>query len=309
MRIGQLASAARTKVSAVRYYERAGLLAPTSRTPSGYREYGEDALRRIALIRRAKEVGFSLREVRALLDSNGAAHDAVTLQELIDTKLDALRDRRASLQATERDLIALRARIGSSEHSRELKFEVLSQVFTMTEVAPVVTGVPGWLLAGSRRDSYEIGIAEEIHAAKAVAYLRCTGDPGDGFGTLMQVIASDDFSGSRVQFSALIRTERVGHAGLWLRIDGPSGQQLAFDNMQTRLIIGTTTWARHAIVLDVEPSARKIAFGLLLIGTGEARIADCALERVAPDVAITAPKPPTRPRSLDFSEQDASRVS
>jgi DNA-binding transcriptional MerR regulator len=306
VRIGQLAKAAGTKVSAVRYYERVGLMAPTSRTRGGYREYDEDALRRIALIRRAKEVGFSLREVGALLGKNGRpAHETGKLRDLIDTKLAALRDKRASLHAVERDLIALRVRIASSEQSRELAFEALSHAFTTTDVAPPVVGVPGWFLAGSRPQSYEIGIADETHADRSVAYLRCTGEPGDGFGTLMQMIASDDFVGSRLQFSAFVRTENVSQAGLWLRIDGQMGQQLAFDNMQTRPIRGTTAWERHTVVLDVDTTARKIAFGVILVGVGDLRIADCRFERVAADVPITAPSAPTRPRSLDFSERDA----
>ena len=308
MRIGELAKAARTKVSAVRYYERVGLLAPTSRTRSGYREYDDDALRRIALIRRAKEVGFSLREVGALLGKNGRpAHETGKLRDLIDAKLAALRDKRASLHAVERDLVALRVRIASSEQSRGLAFEALSHAFTTIDVAPRVAGVPGWFLAGSRTQSYEIGIADETHLERPVAYLRCTGEPGEGFGTLMQMIASDDFVGGRIQFSAFVRTETVSQAGLWLRVDGPLGQQLAFDNMQTRPIRGTTAWARHAVVLDVDTSARKIAFGVLLGGGGDLWIADCKLERVSADVAITAPPAPTRPRSLDFSERAATQ--
>lgn len=308
MRIGQLAKAARTKVSAVRYYERVGLLAPTSRTRSGYREYDEDALRRIALIRRAKEVGFSLREIGSLLGKNGRPmHESGQLRELIDTKLAALRDRRASLHAVERDLVALRVRVASSEQSRGWAFEALSHAFTATDVAPVVVGVPGWFLAGSHPQSYEIGIADETHADRPVAFLRCTGEPGEGFGTLMQMIASDDFVGSRIQFSAFVRTENASQAGLWLRIDGPLGQQLAFDNMQTRPIRGTTAWARHTVVLDVDASARKIALGVLLVGSGDLRIADCKFDRVSADVAITPPQAPTRPRSLDFSERDATQ--
>jgi DNA-binding transcriptional MerR regulator len=292
------------KVSAVRYYERVGLLKPTSRTRAGYRDYADDALQRIALIRRAQEVGFTLREIAVLVGSNGSATQPARLRELIDSKLTASRARRASLQTLERDLAALRARLGAPEHARAFAFELLSQIFTTTEVAPMVAQVPGWLLAGSRPEAYEIGLATETHEGRPVAYLRSAGDPGDGFGTLMQQIGPDEYVGGRLSFSAFVRSEGVDRAGLWLRIDGAAGQQLAFDNMQqTRPVTGTQAWTRYEIVLDVDPNARKIAFGVLLIGVGDVRIAQCALARVGPDVAVTAPRLPARARSLDFSER------
>ena len=65
--IGQLARAAEVGVETIRYYEKRGLLAEPRRAPSGYRRYSPDALRRVQFIRRAKELGFTLREIGALL--------------------------------------------------------------------------------------------------------------------------------------------------------------------------------------------------------------------------------------------------
>lgn len=67
LRIGQLARRAGVSVQAVRFYERSGLLPEPERRPSGYRAYPPGAVRRLRFIRRAKEVGFSLREIRELL--------------------------------------------------------------------------------------------------------------------------------------------------------------------------------------------------------------------------------------------------
>jgi len=67
MRIGAVAAAAGVGVQTLRYYERRGLLAASRRTPAGYREYGPDAIRRVAFIRRAQAMGFTLDEIRALL--------------------------------------------------------------------------------------------------------------------------------------------------------------------------------------------------------------------------------------------------
>jgi len=65
--IGQVARRAGLGVQTIRYYEREGLLPKPARRPSGYREYPEGVVRRLLFIRRAKELGFSLREIRELL--------------------------------------------------------------------------------------------------------------------------------------------------------------------------------------------------------------------------------------------------
>ena len=52
---------------ALRYYEREGLLAPTSRTEGGYRLYGDDAVQRVRFIQHAQACGFTLTEIRELL--------------------------------------------------------------------------------------------------------------------------------------------------------------------------------------------------------------------------------------------------
>lgn len=65
--IGQLAERAGVGVETVRFYERKGLLDEPARRASGYRQYGEDVVARLRFIRRAKELGFTLKEVADLL--------------------------------------------------------------------------------------------------------------------------------------------------------------------------------------------------------------------------------------------------
>ena len=65
--IGKLAAASEISADALRYYEAEGLLAPAARTASGYRLYGEEALRRVRFIRHAQACGFTLAEIRVLL--------------------------------------------------------------------------------------------------------------------------------------------------------------------------------------------------------------------------------------------------
>jgi DNA-binding transcriptional MerR regulator len=65
--IGDLAKATGTKVVTVRYYEQAGLLPAPPRTPGNYRAYGAGHLHRLRFIRRCRDLGFTLDQVRELL--------------------------------------------------------------------------------------------------------------------------------------------------------------------------------------------------------------------------------------------------
>lgn len=67
LRIGELARAAHIGVDTVRFYEKQGLLPPPARTVSGYRQYDSSAVRQLRFVQAAKNVGFTLREVRELL--------------------------------------------------------------------------------------------------------------------------------------------------------------------------------------------------------------------------------------------------
>ncbi len=85
--IGEVAERAGVNVSAIRFYERQGLL-PEAERIGGRRRFGEDAVRRLGIIAVAKRAGFSLEEVRALLssiDRGAPAHEQ--LQALAARKL------------------------------------------------------------------------------------------------------------------------------------------------------------------------------------------------------------------------------
>jgi MerR family copper efflux transcriptional regulator len=66
--IGELAKQAGVGVETVRYYERRGLLAEPDRRASGYRQYESEAVAILRFIRRAKELGFTLKEIQSLLE-------------------------------------------------------------------------------------------------------------------------------------------------------------------------------------------------------------------------------------------------
>lgn len=65
--IGRLAAAAGVNLETVRYYERIGLMASPPRTESGHRAYEDLHVSRLIFVRRARELGFSIEEIRSLL--------------------------------------------------------------------------------------------------------------------------------------------------------------------------------------------------------------------------------------------------
>ena len=65
--IGQVAQRSGLGIETVRFYEREGLLAKPTRTLSGYRQFDEEVIARLQFIQRAKELGFTLKEIKELL--------------------------------------------------------------------------------------------------------------------------------------------------------------------------------------------------------------------------------------------------
>jgi DNA-binding transcriptional MerR regulator len=80
MKIGELSEQAGVSVQTVRYYERRGLLPEPDRTESGYRSYNREALLHLRFILTAKGLGFTLSEIRELIDLR--VDPAATAQEV-----------------------------------------------------------------------------------------------------------------------------------------------------------------------------------------------------------------------------------
>ena len=104
--IGTLARAAGVNVETIRYYQRRGLLREPRRPPGGVRRYGEEDLARLRFIRRAQELGFTLREIAELLaldDGTGCAR----ARRVAEARLADVRRRIRSLRRMERALAGL----------------------------------------------------------------------------------------------------------------------------------------------------------------------------------------------------------
>lgn len=87
--IGEVADRVGLKTSALRYYERAGLLPPAERV-GGKRRYGPEAVELLLLIRFCQQVGFTLAEVGALLTPPTRKQTKEKWRELVDTKVSQL---------------------------------------------------------------------------------------------------------------------------------------------------------------------------------------------------------------------------
>ncbi len=108
--IGQLAQRAGVGVETVRFYEREGLIPEPPRRPSGYRDYSPETVARIVFIRRAKDLGFTLKEINELLELRvrprrncaQVKQSAETKIAGIDGKITALRRMRRALKGLTR---------------------------------------------------------------------------------------------------------------------------------------------------------------------------------------------------------------
>jgi MerR family copper efflux transcriptional regulator len=105
MQIGEAADASGVSAKMIRHYESIGLIPKAGRRQSNYRDYGPDDVHRLGFIRRARDLGFSIEEIRGLLrlwaDRRRSSRDvkALTLAhiEQLDRKIALLGEMRATL--------------------------------------------------------------------------------------------------------------------------------------------------------------------------------------------------------------------
>lgn len=183
------------------------------------------------------------------------------------------------------------------------------QPLSRQTVGQTATAPAGWLLAGTKPESYETGVDRvTTRGGEPSAYLRSAVTRTGGFGTLMQSIEATNYAGKRVRLRASVESQGVGEwAGLWMRVD-QGHTTVAFDNMQQRAIRGTQPWQPYEVVLDVPPDATGISFGVLLTGAGEVRLNQVTFEVVGQETEVTGPTPNRRsslsvtPVNLKFRE-------
>jgi len=105
MKIGQLSQQTSCKIETIRYYERIGLLPTPARSDGGYRLYDEIHLRRLSFIRRSRELGFTIEEIRGLLDLvDGGNYTCNDVKTITMGHVESIRQKIADLKKLEKTL-------------------------------------------------------------------------------------------------------------------------------------------------------------------------------------------------------------
>lgn len=114
--IGQLARSCGVSVETIRFYEKQGLIDNPARTPAGYRQYPPDHRRRLHFILRAKEVGFSLKDIKELLALRSQSGDCCQdIRQLAREKISEIDGRITDLQRMKLALETLERQCGDDD--------------------------------------------------------------------------------------------------------------------------------------------------------------------------------------------------
>ncbi|HEX2753348.1 MAG TPA: helix-turn-helix domain-containing protein [Alphaproteobacteria bacterium] len=105
MTIGKLSAKTDVNIETIRYYEKEGILPLPPRTQNGYRDYSKEHVKRLMFVRRSRELGFSLDEIRTLLVIvDGRRLTCAEIKAVTLTHLDAIRKKITDLQKLEKTL-------------------------------------------------------------------------------------------------------------------------------------------------------------------------------------------------------------
>lgn len=113
--IGKLSDHTGVKIETIRYYEKIGLMPPPPRTPGGHRVYPAALAERLSFIRRGRELGFSLDDIRALLGLADRRPSCAQVYAITAAHLDVIRDKIADLRKLERTLARVAKECDRSE--------------------------------------------------------------------------------------------------------------------------------------------------------------------------------------------------
>lgn len=140
---------------------------------------------------------------------------------------------------------------------------------------------PGWFVPQPSLDAgYSVRISTDSpKEGKQCAVISVSGQPGQGFGNMMQVVDAKPWRGKRIRFRAAARFDAgntFGQAMLWVRVDRVGGAQGFFYNMADRPI-RSAQWANYDIVGVVDSDAEYLNVGMMMAGSGKAWIDSVSL--------------------------------
>jgi len=107
MKIGELAKKANVNIDTIRYYERRDLLRQPKRSASGYRIYSATDVKRLLFIVHAKELGFTLEEIKILLSLRSGESNCEEVRQIATNKADEIAQRIQSLLRMQHVLLEL----------------------------------------------------------------------------------------------------------------------------------------------------------------------------------------------------------
>jgi DNA-binding transcriptional MerR regulator len=216
--IGDLARRTGLTVKTIRFYSDSGIVAPTSRSPAGYRRYDIDAVARLDLVRTLRGLGLDLATIRRVVDRELSLPEVAANAEALDLQIRILRLRRAVLTTVaergstpeEMELMHKLAKLSENERHR-LIGDFLDAVFGGLDTDPVFVGIMR-SMTPELPDNPE---AEQIQAWVELAELSL--DPG--FRAAVRRMAGDeaaehaqsDAAGPRRDLVATVR-DQVGPA-------------------------------------------------------------------------------------------------
>jgi DNA-binding transcriptional MerR regulator len=107
LKIGDVSKRSGIGIEALRFYEKSGLLDKPERTDSGYRMYDAKVLERLAFIKQAQVLGFSLEEIKQIIDDKRAGQSpCAEVRELVRLRLQELDERMQQMQRYRQELAA-----------------------------------------------------------------------------------------------------------------------------------------------------------------------------------------------------------
>jgi len=119
--IGKVAEGVGLRPSAIRFYERRGVLRPTLRAPNGYRFYSEDAVKLLRFVKRAQSLGITLKEIKPLLNlASQGQRPCVHVKQLARNHLQEIEEKIRELQALRNELRTLLRRKAGRPHANEV---------------------------------------------------------------------------------------------------------------------------------------------------------------------------------------------
>jgi DNA-binding transcriptional MerR regulator len=213
--IGELARRTGLTVKTIRFYSDRGIVAPTDRSPAGYRLYDIDAVARLDLVRTLRELGLDLPTIRKVVDRELSLPEvAAAHAEALAVQISVLRRQRAVLTAVaergstpeETELMHRLAQLSEDER-RRLIGDFLDAVFGGLDAAPAFAGVMR-SMTPELPDSPE---AEQVQAWVELAEMSL--DPG--FRAMVRRMAEDqaaeqarsDMTGPRRDIAAAVRDQ------------------------------------------------------------------------------------------------------